>query len=55
MTRRCGTYLHVDTPAEEASTYIAMAATILTNKKDVSASVYTQVFSVLYAWQYLLL
>ena len=34
----------MDTPAEEASTYIAMAATILTNKKDVSASVYTQVF-----------
>eukprot|EP00040_Diaphanoeca_grandis_P039529 m.259317 g.259317 ORF g.259317 m.259317 type:complete len:721 (-) comp37890_c0_seq1:266-2428(-) len=38
----CHTYLHVDTPADEASTYIKMAATIQSRVDHVSASVYTQ-------------
>jgi len=40
--KSCHTYLHVDTPAEEASTYVKMAATIASRVDHVSASVYTQ-------------
>ena len=40
--KACHTYLHTDTPAEEASTYIKMAATIQSRVDHVSASVYTQ-------------
>eukprot|EP00730_Choanoeca_flexa_P016732 TRINITY_DN7969_c0_g2_i3.p1 TRINITY_DN7969_c0_g2~~TRINITY_DN7969_c0_g2_i3.p1 ORF type:complete len:498 (+),score=126.76 TRINITY_DN7969_c0_g2_i3:686-2179(+) len=42
---RCHTYLKVDTPAEEASTYIAMTKALLRNR-NVSASVYTQITDV---------
>jgi hypothetical protein len=38
----CHTYLHVDTPHEEAAAYIKMAATIQAQTDNVSASVYTQ-------------
>lgn len=38
----CHTYLHTDTPQEEADTYIKMAATIASRVDHVSASVYTQ-------------
>merc|ERR1712228_645250 len=39
---KCHTYLHVDTPADEASKYIEMAKTIETRVDHLSASVYTQ-------------
>jgi len=38
----CHTYKYVATPAEEASTYIGMAQTLLNRSDHVSASVYTQ-------------
>lgn len=38
----CHTYLHVDTSAEEASTYVRMAEKIKANADHISASVYTQ-------------
>ena len=38
----CGTYLHVPTGADEANTYIKMAAAIQSRVDHVSASVYTQ-------------
>lgn len=38
----CHTYLKEDTPADEAKTYIAMAATIQGRVDHISASVYTQ-------------
>jgi len=38
----CHTYLHVDTPTDEASKYIEMAKTIESRVDHVSASVYTQ-------------
>lgn len=38
----CHTYLHVDTPHDEATTYIKMAATIADRVDHISASVYTQ-------------
>merc|ERR1719272_2920394 len=38
----CHTYLPVDTPAEEASTYIKMAGQLQNNSDHISASVYTQ-------------
>ena len=41
--KSCHTYLHVDTPHDEATTYIKMAATIESRVDHVSASVYTQV------------
>jgi len=40
--RSCHTYLHVDTPAQEAATYIKMAGQIQSRVDHVSASVYTQ-------------
>merc|ERR1719171_1657937 len=40
--KSCHTYLHVDTPADEASSYITMAASIQSRVDHVSASVYTQ-------------
>jgi hypothetical protein len=40
--KSCGTYLQVDTPADEASTYVKMAATIQSRVDHISASVYTQ-------------
>ena len=40
--KSCGTYLHVPTGADEANTYIAMAAKIQSRVDHVSASVYTQ-------------
>jgi hypothetical protein len=43
---QCQTYLHVDTPELEATTYIAMAQTIRSRKVDLSASVYTQITDV---------
>jgi len=43
---KCHTYLKVDTPAEEASTYVKMAGQILAVTGDVSASVYTQITDV---------
>eukprot|EP01062_Namystynia_karyoxenos_P066681 TRINITY_DN60603_c0_g1_i1.p1 TRINITY_DN60603_c0_g1~~TRINITY_DN60603_c0_g1_i1.p1 ORF type:complete len:745 (+),score=215.99 TRINITY_DN60603_c0_g1_i1:80-2236(+) len=39
---KCHTYLHVDTPADEADAYIKMAKTIEGRVDHVSASVYTQ-------------
>merc|ERR1712039_904145 len=39
---KCHTYLHVDTPAEEADKYVMMAKTIKSRVDHVSASVYTQ-------------
>ena len=38
----CHTYLHVDTPSDEADTYVAMAHTLLNHSDHISASVYTQ-------------
>ena len=38
----CHTYLHVDTPTDEAAAYIKMAATIQGRVDHISASVYTQ-------------
>lgn len=40
--KACHTYLHVDTPADEATTYIKMAATLQSRVDHISASVYTQ-------------
>jgi len=40
--KACHTYLHVDTGADEAATYVKMAATIASRVDHVSASVYTQ-------------
>ena len=40
--KSCHTYLHVNTAAEEAATYVKMAATIASRVDHVSASVYTQ-------------
>jgi hypothetical protein len=40
--KACHTYLHVDTPNDEAMTYVKMAATIQSRVDHVSASVYTQ-------------
>ena len=40
--RSCHTYLHVNTPADEASTYVKMASTIQSRVDHVSAAVYTQ-------------
>lgn len=44
--RSCHTYLHVNTPAAEADTYIRMVAQIKAEKNKVSASVYTQITDV---------
>ncbi len=38
----CHTYLHTDTPGEEASTYVGMTQTLVGRAGHVSASVYTQ-------------
>ena len=38
----CHTYLHVETPADEAAAYIRMAATLESRVDHISASVYTQ-------------
>ena len=38
----CHTYLHVDTPAEEADEYVKMAATLGKRSDHLSTSVYTQ-------------
>jgi hypothetical protein len=43
---QCTTYLPVSTPADEASTYVSMAQTILSNKGDISVSIYTQITDV---------
>ena len=43
---QCHTYLHVDTPADEANTYISMTTSIAANIVDISASVYTQITDV---------
>jgi hypothetical protein len=40
--KSCSTYLHVDTPADEAETYIEMVGDILSRVDHISASVYTQ-------------
>ncbi len=40
------TYLHVDTPAEEAATYINMTLVIAKYKNHISATVYTQISDV---------
>merc|ERR1711976_959884 len=42
VPNKCHTYLHVDTPADEASKYVEMAKTIESRVDHVSASVYTQ-------------
>ena len=39
-------YLHVDTPQDEASTYVGMARTIATQAATMSVSVYTQITDV---------
>ena len=38
----CSTYLHVSTPHDEATTYIAMTQTIISYQKDLSVVMYTQ-------------
>ena len=43
--KSCHTYLHVDTPADEADAYVKMAATIASRVDHISSSVYTQVLS----------
>lgn len=43
---KCHTYLHVDTPEDEAQKYVEMAGTILKNSGETSASVYTQITDV---------
>ncbi|EGD76874.1 hypothetical protein PTSG_12695 [Salpingoeca rosetta] len=43
---QCHTYLHVDTPLEEANTYINMTNMIYNWRSDISASVYTQITDV---------
>ena len=40
--KSCHTYLHVDTPHDEAATYVNMSKTIASRVDHVSASVYTQ-------------
>ena len=40
--KACHTYLHVDTPHDEAATYVNMSKTIASRVDHVSASVYTQ-------------
>jgi len=40
--KSCHTYKQVDTPAEEASTYVGMAKTLESKVDHISASVYTQ-------------
>jgi len=46
VPNQCGTYLHVDTPQEEADTYIAMVKTIASRKADISVCIYTQITDV---------
>lgn len=43
---KCHTYLHVDTPDDEANEYISMIGTVQGNRNDVSAIVYTQITDV---------
>jgi hypothetical protein len=43
---QCQTYLKVNTPEDEANTYVAMTKTILSNKNDISCSIYTQITDV---------
>ena len=40
--KSCHTYLHVDTPHDEAATYVNMSETIAARVDHISASVYTQ-------------
>ena len=40
---KCTTYLHVDTPGDEAATYVGFAQIIASQQGSMSASVYTQV------------
>eukprot|EP01116_Phalansterium_solitarium_P001107 TRINITY_DN10887_c0_g1_i1.p1 TRINITY_DN10887_c0_g1~~TRINITY_DN10887_c0_g1_i1.p1 ORF type:complete len:694 (-),score=219.41 TRINITY_DN10887_c0_g1_i1:208-2289(-) len=40
---QCQTYLHVNTPADEADTYIAMVGQLQSFKTDVSCCIYTQI------------
>jgi len=42
----CTTYMKVDTPHEEAATYINMTQMIKSTKKDISVSIYTQITDV---------
>lgn len=42
VPNKCHTYLHADTPADEASKYIEMAKTIESRVDHIAASVYTQ-------------
>lgn len=46
VPNQCTTYLEVDTPQEEADTYVAMADTLFDERMDVSCSIYTQITDV---------
>lgn len=43
VTGKCGSYLNVDTPEDQANTYIQMAKMIQSIKKDISVSIWTQI------------
>jgi len=43
---QCQTYLHVDTPQDEADTYVGMMKTISNTRQDISVSIYTQITDV---------
>jgi len=43
---KCQTYLHVNTPQDEADTYIKMTQTIKANKVDIACVIYTQITDV---------
>jgi len=46
VPNQCTTYLHVNTPQDEANTYVSMTKTILSNIDDISCSIYTQITDV---------
>eukprot|EP01121_Diplochlamys_sp_Union-15-3_P017716 TRINITY_DN6295_c0_g1_i1.p1 TRINITY_DN6295_c0_g1~~TRINITY_DN6295_c0_g1_i1.p1 ORF type:complete len:699 (-),score=142.08 TRINITY_DN6295_c0_g1_i1:105-1982(-) len=46
VPNQCETYLHVNTPQDEADTYVKMASMILQTKDDISVSIYTQITDV---------
>jgi len=46
VPNQCGTYLHVDTPEDEAFTYINMTNTIFSLQEDLSCTIYTQICDV---------
>jgi len=46
VPNQCQTYLHVDTPQDEADTYVKMMQTITSQRQDSSVSIYTQITDV---------